>query len=301
MMNGILLIDKPQNFTSFDVVAKLRGMLNQKKIGHTGTLDPMATGVLVILLGKATKLCNLIPQQDKRYTVTFQLGLTTTTQDITGEVLEQKDFSFVTPQLLKQAVMHFQGTQQQTVPAYSAVKINGQKLCNLARKQLVTACPAHSVTVYELNLQTEDYKNGVFTLDVFCSKGTYVRTICHDIGQYLGCGAAVTSLRRTMANGFLLNQCITLQTLQQNLKDSSSYLLPIDSVFAGCEKVILDSYRTKLYCNGVPLDLKKITCPNTTAPLAVYSDKNKFLGLSKIDKQFEQLKLIQLFAQTETL
>lgn len=212
-LNGILLIDKPSDWTSFDVIAKLRGILKTRKIGHTGTLDPMATGVLVTLVGKATKLQDKFENQDKTYLAGFQLGITTNTQDITGEITANSDKIIQKEDILK-VIPKFTGKQEQIPPMFSAVKIKGQKLYKLARKGIEIEREPKNIEVYRL--QILEYESGNGILEIECSKGTYVRTLIHDIGNALGCGGTMTSLRRTMACGFSIDECHTLEEVQNN-------------------------------------------------------------------------------------
>ena len=195
---GILCIDKPEGFTSFDVVAKLRGIARERRVGHAGTLDPMATGVLPLFFGRATKACDILPRQDKRYLASFKLGVTTDTQDITGTVLSEQ-----TPDAdearVRAAAAGLVGDIMQTPPMYSAVRVNGQRLYELARRGVEVERAARPVTVYSIDFTACDVQANTFTIDVHCSKGTYIRTLIADIGAALGCGAVMTALRRTMA------------------------------------------------------------------------------------------------------
>lgn len=198
-MNGILIVDKPEGWTSHDVVAKLRGIYREKRIGHSGTLDPMATGVLVVFLGRATRAVELCENDEKTYMAGLRLGLVTNTQDITGQTLETMTPE-VTEARLSAVLEQFTGPQSQVPPMYSAVKVQGQKLYELARKGRTVERKPRNIVIHELRLvgrQQEDY-----LLKVCCSKGTYVRTLCHDIGQMLGCGGCMSSLRRCRRAGF---------------------------------------------------------------------------------------------------
>ena len=197
-MNGIILVDKPKDFTSFDVCAKMRGILKTRSVGHGGTLDPMATGVLPIFVGRATKCCDILPISDKTYIAGLKLGITTDTEDITGAVLAQSDVKITKDQLHK-VVGSFVGNISQVPPMYSAVKVNGKKLYDLARQGITVERKARSITIYSINILSEDYEKNEFILEVSCSKGTYIRTLCSDIGRALGCGGTLFSLRRAMA------------------------------------------------------------------------------------------------------
>lgn len=225
MADGIIIMDKPAGWTSMDVCAKLRGILKTKKVGHAGTLDPMATGVLPVFVGSATKAVSFAENGDKEYIAGLRLGVTTDTQDTSGNVLERRETS-VSRESLEAVLPRFTGEIQQIPPMYSAIKINGQKLYELARKGTEIQRSTRNITIFELELlgQTDDD----WTLRVRCSKGTYVRTLCHDIGQALGCGGCMSSLRRTMASGFTLAESHTLEEVQQG---GESLLAPTDSLF----------------------------------------------------------------------
>ena len=227
MANGILIIDKPQGWTSMDVCAKLRGILQERRIGHGGTLDPMATGVLPVFVGQATRAVEFAENGEKEYVAGLRLGVVTNTQDITGDVLETHPVQ-VSREDVAAALSRFLGPQEQIPPMYSAVKIGGKKLYELARKgQEVARKPRH-ITILELEL-LDQTGPADFLLRCRCSKGTYIRTLCHDLGQALGCGGTMSSLRRTMAAGFTLKDAATLEDVQAQ---GESLLLPTDSLFA---------------------------------------------------------------------
>ena len=203
-MDGIIILDKPEDFTSFDMVAKMRRLLGTRKVGHAGTLDPMATGVLPIFVGRATKCCDILPNQNKRYTAAFQLGYTTDTLDATGRVLTRTEVS-ATKEDVEKALESFRGEIMQLPPMYSAIQINGKRLYDLARQGIEIEREKRPVTIMELNLLSADDTQHIYQIDVACSKGTYIRTLCADIGEALGCGATMTALRRTEAAGFSLS------------------------------------------------------------------------------------------------
>ena len=292
MLNGILLIDKPQNFTSFDVIAKLRGMTKQKRIGHSGTLDPMATGVLVCLLGSATKLSDLFPFSDKHYTAVMQLGICTDTQDITGTVLSENS-SPVSLQELQDALIHFRGELLQTPPMYSAVSIGGRRLYDLARQGLEVERPSRQINVYSLSLCSYDENTHIAVLDIHCSKGSYIRTLINDIGDFLSTGATLTGLRRTGANGFPLTACITLDDCQRLTQENrlEEFLLPVQMAFDSFERLNLDDWQAKMLKNGVSLSLSKLGDP-ASASYAVYHN-NQFIGLGNADFETRTMKLKQ--------
>ena len=228
MANGIIIIDKPAGWTSMDVCGKLRGILKTKKVGHAGTLDPMATGVLPVFVGSATRAVSYAEAGDKEYIAGLRLGLVTNTQDTSGDVLEQHPAEGITRGQLEAVLARFTGEIQQVPPMYSAIKIGGQKLYELARKGQEIERPARTVTIHGLELLEPEEPGGDWRLRVRCSKGTYVRTLCHDIGRALGCGGCMSSLRRTMAAGFTLAECRTIEEVQQQ---GESLLAATDSLF----------------------------------------------------------------------
>ncbi len=297
LFEGILLIDKPKSFTSFDVIAKLRGMTRTKRIGHAGTLDPLATGVLPIFFGRATKAVDLLPDHDKIYEATFQLGLVTDTQDITGEVISKTAHN-VTAEQVKTTLQGFLGEQKQLPPMYSAVRVNGQRLYDIARNGGEVKRDERDITVYAIGIISENELDGIYKIRVSCSRGTYIRTICHDLGQTLGCGAVLTDLRRTDACGFSIKNCITLEEAQA-LTDADSLaarLLPTESAFAHLPTFILNETQTKHFCCGLELGLSQFsTQPVDGAKIAVYDETDRFLGLAAADCAADKLKIIKLF------
>lgn len=231
MYNGIINVYKEKGYTSFDVVARMRGICGQKKIGHTGTLDPDAEGVLPVCLGKATKVCDMLTDSDKVYRAVMQLGVETDTQDMTGTILKEADTSGLAEQYVMGAVMQFEGEIFQVPPMYSALKVNGKKLCDLARAGVTVERKARPVTIYKISV--ENIELPYVTMTVSCSKGTYIRTLCHDIGAKLGCGAAMKSLVRLQAAGYRIEDAYKLDALQEfsesgTLKDA---VTPIERVF----------------------------------------------------------------------
>lgn len=281
MPNGILVIDKAQDWTSMDVCAKLRGIFHEKRVGHAGTLDPMATGVLPVFLGRATRAVSFASEGEKEYVAGLKLGLVTNTQDTSGEVLEQHPVA-VTPEGLESVLSAFRGDIQQVPPMYSAIKINGKKLYELARKGREVERPARPVTIHSLTLEGQTAPDE-FTLRVRCSKGTYVRTLCHDIGQALGCGGCMSSLRRTMAAGFSLEDAVTLDQVQA-AEDPLSLLLPIDAYFAGWPVLILRPEAERKLRNGMTLVLSQEELPeNLQGEYRVYSESREFLALGFCD------------------
>ena len=226
MPNGIIIIDKPAGWTSMDVCAKLRGILHEKRVGHAGTLDPMATGVLPVFVGQATKAVSFAENGRKVYEAVLQLGRVTDTQDTTGETLEECAVT-VTADDVRAALPRFLGEIEQIPPMYSAIKVNGQKLYDLARQGKEVARKPRRITIYDLAL-TEELGNGQYALRVECSKGTYIRTLCHDLGQVLGCGGCMAALRRTEASGFGIGEAVTLEDAA---REGEALLRPLDSQF----------------------------------------------------------------------
>ncbi len=226
MPNGIIIIDKPSDWTSMDVCAKIRGILREKRVGHGGTLDPMATGVLPVFVGQATRAVEFSENSRKEYVAGLRLGLVTNTQDTSGETVETYPVS-VSREDVERAMTAFVGGIQQIPPMFSAIKINGQKLYDLARKGQEVERKPRSITIYELEL-LEQVNETDYLIRCVCSKGTYIRTLCHDIGHSLGCGGTMYSLRRTMAAGYTLAQAVTLEDVQER---GEAVLLPTDSIF----------------------------------------------------------------------
>ncbi len=289
-MTGIICINKPQDFTSFDVVAIMRRCFGTKKVGHGGTLDPMATGVLPVFVGGATKAVDIIPDSDKSYRGGFRLGLTSDTQDIWG-ALKRQGRSFASADELNEALSHFRGNIMQVPPMYSALKVNGQKLCDLARKGIEIEREPRPITVSRLEVVEFDGTDGI--LEVDCSSGTYIRTLIHDIGEALGTGAVMTSLCRTRACGFSLSQCYTIDEIREADKDTlQSRLLAVDEVFSPYRRVDLDEVQQRLYLNGVRLDADRLSeRPDVGEPLRIYGN-GVFFGLAKVneDGELESLK-----------
>lgn len=296
-MEGILCIDKPDAHTSFDVVARMRGIARTKKIGHGGTLDPMATGVLPLFFGRAAKACDMLPDQDKRYTATFRLGLTTDTQDMTGTVLTQRPVA-VSRREVEQVLARFRGPQQQVPPMYSAVKVGGQRLYDLARQGREIERPARDITVYSLELLHADEAEHSYTVDIHCSKGTYVRAICHDVGEALGCGAVLTALRRTEACGFTLAQCITLERATELQAENrlAERLLPVETAFASLPRLTMTAVQARHFRNGVPLSPGQFGGQTAEGTVAVYREDGVFHGVAAPDEdgRLRQVKLFYL-------
>lgn len=273
-MNGIVIIDKPQQWTSQDVVSKLRGVLHTKRIGHGGTLDPMATGVLPVFVGRATRGVEFFEHAEKTYEAVLRLGVVTDTEDIFGTVLEENPVS-VTKEQLEKVLEKFRGEIQQIPPMYSAIKINGQKLCDLARKGKEVQRPPRTITVF--TLECLDFSGDKAHLRVHCSKGTYIRTLCKDIGQALGCGGCMESLRRVKAGAYTIDEAIPLRKLVQS-ENPESFLRPVDSMFTQYPQLTLTDKQEKRCRNG---NAFSVDMPEGT--YRAYSQAGEFLMLAKVE------------------
>ncbi len=274
LMNGIVIVDKPTGWTSQDVVSKLRGVFQTRKIGHGGTLDPMATGVLPVFVGRATRGVEFFEHAEKTYETVLQLGITTDTEDITGTVLTEQD-AFVTGAMLEEVLPRFQGQIQQIPPMYSALKVNGQKLYQIARKGKEVARQPRTVTIHQLTLLGMDAEG--IHLRVRCSKGTYIRTLCKDIGEALGCGGCMAGLRRVAAGSYSIDKAVPLQTLIAS-ENPEQYLRPVDSMFTQYPEVTLTANQEKRCRNGGSFS---ISLPDGT--YRAYSQSGEFLMLAKAE------------------
>ena len=275
-MTGILLIDKPAGWTSSDVVAKLRGVLHERRIGHSGTLDPMATGLLVVLAGRATKAAEFAESHDKRYLASLRLGLSTDTQDVTGTPVGGAPRE-VSAEELEAALEQFRGEQMQLPPMYSAVKVKGQKLYEIARRGGEAERSPRPITVHELRLVGRDGED--WLLDVSCSKGTYVRTLCHDLGEALGCGGCMSALRRLQAGDCRIEDAHTLDEVQRAAAEgrAESLLLPLDSLFLGCAALSLTAQQEQRLRCGAEIALDG--APD--GRYRVYGPEGAFLALGR--------------------
>lgn len=281
-ISGILPVKKPEGWTSFDVIAKLRGVLRIKRLGHSGTLDPMATGVLPVFVGRATKACDIIPDRRKVYTAGFQLGVSTDTLDSTGKTLKTSDKA-VTRADLECAKSSFVGDIMQVPPMYSAIKVNGKKLYELARagKEIEREPRAVHIDSIDIIEYDEASRRGVMKVD--CEKGTYIRSVISDIGEKLGCGGMMTSLERSYSGGVDIKDCYTIEEIaeiceQDNL---SQMLIPLDRTFVSYEKTTLGQWETKLYRNGVKLRPEQTGIKDLSEDklYRVYGSDNSFLGI----------------------
>ena len=276
-MNGVLLIDKEPDWTSNDVVVKLKGILRERRIGHSGTLDPMATGLLVVFVGRATRAVQFAESDSKRYRAALRLGLTTDTQDITGNIT-RRESADVTQDELENVLSRFRGDIEQIPPMYSAIQIGGRRLYDIARRGGVVERKPRPVTIHELGIVDREGED--WLLDVRCSKGTYIRTLCHDIGQALGCGGCMSALRRTEAGSFRVEDAITIGETQR-LRDAGEIedrLLPVDTLFS-----------REMACIATAEEEKRIRCGNdyrTVLPdglYRVYGDNGAFLMLGRAE------------------
>ena len=274
IMDGIIIIDKPAGWTSQDVTAKLRGVFGTRRIGHGGTLDPMATGVLPVFVGRATRGVEFFEHADKTYEAILRLGLTTDTEDITGEILEEKPVSATEADILA-VLPQFRGEIQQIPPMYSAIKINGQKLCNLARKGKEVERPARTITIHALDfLGLEGEK---VSLRIHCSKGTYIRTLCKDIGEALGCGGCMESLRRVQAGSYTITDAIPLTQVVAD-ENPGRFLQNVDTLFTGYPAVTLTEKQTLRCRNG---NAFSVSHPDGT--YRAYDKDGAFLMLAKVE------------------
>ena len=273
-MNGIVIVDKPQGWTSQDVTARLRRVFNTRRIGHGGTLDPMATGVLPVFVGRATRGVEFFEHAEKVYEAVLGLDITTDTEDITGTVLTESD-AVITAEQLEAVLPQFRGEILQVPPMYSALKINGQKLCDLARKGQEVERKPRPITIHELELLGEAPEG--FRLRVRCSKGTYIRTLCKDIGEALGCGGCMAQLRRVQAGSYGIEEAVPLETLLETAT-AESYLRPVDSMFAQYPAVTLTANQEKRCRNG-----NAFTMQLESGTYRAYSQNGEFLMLAKVD------------------
>ncbi len=300
-MTGVLILDKPADFTSFDAVAVCRRLCHERKIGHTGTLDPMATGVLPLLLGKATRAASLLEDTDKEYEAGFRLGVSTDTEDSTGKVLETSDTP-VSRELLESLLPRFRGEIMQVPPMYSAVSKDGKRLYELARKGIEVERDARPVTIFKLELTEYHEETREGKLTVSCSKGTYIRTLIADLAKAAGSLGVMTALRRTKACGFTLADAITLDeakalseagTLEEKLR-------PVESLFAHLPAITVSGAQAARFGNGGQLDLKRIPAFRKQNPpdgeiVRVRGEKGEFLGLGQVQAEKGWLAILKLF------
>lgn len=314
MINGIINVYKEKGYTSFDVVAKLRGILKTKKIGHTGTLDPDAEGVLPVCLGKATKVCDLLTDKDKEYEAVMLLGTVTDTQDTSGTVLEQKEVH-VSEAEVRTAIESFIGDYMQIPPMYSALKVDGKKLCDLARAGVTVERKARPVVIHAIEILEVELPR--VRMRVSCSEGTYIRTLCQDIGEKLGCGACMESLLRTRVSSFFIEDALRLAEIEQKVQiltenvppekwnaEMFPFAAPVDSVFLQYAKVVVNRKYNKLLYNGCRLDAEMFLAQGQMSDLPeqlgqdafrVYDEEEKFIGIYQLSG--DNYKPVKIFAE----
>lgn len=306
MINGVINIYKIKGFTSHDVVAKLRGILRQKKIGHTGTLDPDATGVLPVCLGSATKLCDMLTDKKKEYVAKVRLGIVTDTQDMTGTVLDQKEVH-VDEKQVTEALETFVGEYEQVPPMYSALKVNGKKLYELAREGKEVERKARPVTIHYIEIM--DMQLPELTIKVGCSKGTYIRTLCHDLGERLGCGAAMATLERTKSGQFTLDTALTLAELEEKLKDAGdnrdavieTHVIPVDKMFSELSELRLLPEWERLVQNGNSFEERNLKKEfrnkerTDKSEYRVYIGDNIFMGVYRFCEKQKKFSPVKMF------
>ena len=276
-MNGIILLDKSEGWTSHDVVAKLRGILGERRIGHSGTLDPMATGLLVVFVGRATRAVEFAESHEKEYFAGIRPGITTDTQDISGNILKTSERVFSREELLS-VLPEFMGEIRQLPPMYSAIKIHGQKLCNLARNGIEVERESRPVTIKALEITGES--GGDYILHVVCSKGTYIRTLCHDIGESIGTGATLSSLRRTTAGRYSVDDAHTIDEIREFAEkgELEKVLLPVDSLFAEYPQLVISDWQKQKCLCGNNFELSA-----TDGRYRIYAEDGTFLMLGNVE------------------
>ena len=280
-MTGIICLDKPCDMTSFMAVKRASRILGVKKAGHTGTLDPMATGVLVIMLGHCTRFIELLPEHKKSYTARVKLGITTDTLDITGEVLSESEVNVTSEQLLSVAEK-FKGDILQTPPMYSALKKDGERLYDLARKGIEIQREQRKITIEKLEIY--DFNGNEFSMDVTCSAGTYIRSLCDDMGRELGCGAVMTELRRTEANGFSVENAVTLEELEKLISENKaeSVITSVENALVSYPEITVTKPQANRFHNGGALGYDRLHGEYSVGIYRVYSPERKLLGLGEI-------------------
>lgn len=304
MIHGVINIYKEKGFTSHDVVAKMRGILHQKKIGHTGTLDPDAVGVLPVCLGAGTKLCDMLTDKDKVYRAVMLLGIETDTQDITGTVLNEKTV-LVSEEAVRDTIAGFIGNYDQIPPMYSALKVNGKKLYELAREGKVIERKSRQVTIHDI--QIEEISLPRVVMSVHCSKGTYIRTLCHDIGQQLGCGACMEALTRTRVGRFDMKDSITLGQLEELAKREETpeegvkeILVPVQEMFLQYNKAVVRAEVERLLLNGNALEAEHFMDSEKlpkNMPVRVYDSQDHFCGIYEYSKQKKRFQPVKMFLE----
>ena len=296
MKNGLIIINKPSGISSHTVVSRVRRALGAKKAGHTGTLDPMATGVLPVLIERGVKASEYMLTEDKHYLATLLLGLTTDTEDVSGKTLTASD-EIPDEKTVFEAIYSMQGKSLQTPPMYSAIKLGGKKLYELARQGEIVEREAREINVYEI--KAEKINEREYTLDIKCSKGTYIRTLCADIGEKLGCGAVMKTLERLEAGGFSIDEAITLDELEAlSPEERECRVLPVELIFKGLTRVTLSDFFARLASCGVEIYLKKINVSLQRGERVTLYGKNGFFALGEV-REFEEGLAIKPIKQFE--
>lgn len=296
-MTGFIYLDKPEGITSFVASAKVRRLFGIKKAGHTGTLDPMATGVLPIAIGHATRFIELIPSHDKAYRAKFILGKTTDTLDITGKVTQERNVTS-TKEDVENVLADFRGEIEQTPPMYSAIKKDGVRLYDLARQGIEIERESRKVTIYKLELLSFCKETAEYEIECECSAGTYIRTLISDMGEKLGCGAVMTSLRRIKANGVTIDKCYTFEELEKLCDEGNieNALNSVDSLVV-YDKIKVTEAQAKRFSNGGELDLNRFGGKKEPGLYSVYSPEEEFLGIGEIDKDKTRLSVKRVFVR----
>ena len=289
-MTGIICLDKPRDMSSFMAVKRASRILGVKKAGHTGTLDPMATGVLVIMLGHCTRFIELLPEHRKSYTARVKLGVTTDTLDITGEILTTCDVNVTKEQLLS-ACENFKGEIMQTPPMYSALKKDGERLYDLARKGIEIEREQRKIAIEKLEIY--DFDGVEFSMDVTCSAGTYIRSLCDDIGRVLGCGAVMTELRRTEANGFSIENSVNLEELEKLVSENKaeSVITSVEKALMSYPEITVTKPQANRFHNGGALDYERLHGNYPIGIYRVYSPEKILLGLGEIKEEKGSLEV----------
>ncbi|MGF0034105.1 tRNA pseudouridine(55) synthase TruB [Bariatricus sp. SGI.154] len=315
MIHGVLNVYKEKGFTSHDVVAKLRGITGQRKIGHTGTLDPDATGVLPVCLGRATKLCDMLTDKDKTYEAVLLLGKTTDTQDISGQVLSTMDTSYLQEEEVQRTIEQFVGEYAQIPPMYSALKVNGRKLYELAREGKVVERKARLVRIHEIRIL--EMRLPRVRMEVTCSKGTYIRTLCQDIGEKLGCGGCMEELVRTRVSRFKLAESMTLDEIRRLQEEGTleKVLVPIDAMFDAYKKMFVKERWDSLAKNGNALPARAVVCAcghkedqdmkektdlgmEDQESVRLYDEVGQFIGIYRWQKEKKEYRIVKMFLQS---
>lgn len=285
-MTGIILLDKPKDITSFGAVARVRRICSEKKCGHTGTLDPMATGVLTVMLGGATRFIELLPSHNKAYRASFRLGTTTDTLDITGKVLETREVNASAGDV-REKIKDFVGEISQLPPMYSAVSVDGQRLYDLARQGIEVERKPRQVTIFSIDILSENEETNEYEIHVECSSGTYIRTLISDLGEALGCGAVMTELRRTKANGFEIEKAVTLEELEEAVNSGriEDVLIPVDKALEEYPVIKVSEAQAKRFRNGGELSLERLKYPRMLGYFRIYDPAGNFIGIGEIGQK----------------